>query len=736
MQTGKITHILTKLFLSAALLFLLFIILDSIFPLDIQRLNKPVSTAIYDKDHRLLRLKLSSDGFWRFRAQKEELPKLLKESVIAFEDRYFYHHFGINPFSIFRAIYHNATNRRIIGASTITMQVARMMYQRERTLTNKLVEIFNALQLEWHFSKEEILTHYFNLAPYGGNIEGVKSAAIFYFQKPLHELTISQIAILTSIPKNPNRNRPTRQKNLTKLRNRILTSLKHEKIITEEQLLRARKEPIRATLLKLPFHAPHFTNKIKITKSEIETTLDLDLQRFTLSRLKIQLEKLKDFNLHNAAALVIHNPTMQIVAYVGSANFFDTQHAGQNNGVTMIRSPGSTLKPFIYLRALEMGYITPNQQLYDSDLFLQGYRPKNFSKRYTGRISAKEALQYSLNIPAIMLNHILGKHALYELLKTAEITSLDHPKNYYGDAIALGGFGISLLDLTRLYSALANKGILKELNYTKLEHKRENIPLFSKEAAYLISEILSDVPRNRLGAYWESTKDLPKVAFKTGTSASSKDLLTIGYTPEYTAGVWFGNFNGEKTKNLTGRKSASEVVLDIFAYLNKRERLSWFEKPKKIITKKRCVDAIETQKCKTYIEDSLIEGITPSPPCRLIRPETVAFLIESREITDLSDLKNNPCYETWRAYNPVITTPDDQITIRQNSALPPQLNKIKLNCYSFEENQTIYWFIDHQKPLVSISGKPIYRYLKPGQHTIGCLDRAAKLQVHTITIKE
>jgi len=241
-------------------LFVLFLILDTLFPLDYQRLEKPSSTAIYDKNHKLLRLKLSSDGFWRFQAKPNKLPDLLKKSVITFEDRYFYYHFGINPFSIIRAIYHNATNRRIIGASTITMQVARMMYQRERTLTNKLIEIFNALQLEWHLSKEEILTHYFNLAPYGGNIEGVKSAAMFYFQKPLHELTISQIAILTSIPKNPNQNRPTRQKNLTKYRDKILTNLQNENVISKEQLLRAQKEPIASSLMKVPLQAPHFTD--------------------------------------------------------------------------------------------------------------------------------------------------------------------------------------------------------------------------------------------------------------------------------------------------------------------------------------------------------------------------------------------------------------------------------------------------------------------------------------------
>jgi len=186
----------------------LFLGVDHLVPLDIQKIDKQLSTRIYDKDGNLLRIKLSKDGYWRFYASKDEIPELLKKSVLSFEDRYFYHHFGINPIAIMRALWMNAHNKRMVGASTITMQVARMMYHRDRTVGNKLVEMFNALQLEWNYSKDEILTIYLNLAPYGGNIEGVETAAWFYFKKPLSELSISEIAILTTIPKNPNTNRP------------------------------------------------------------------------------------------------------------------------------------------------------------------------------------------------------------------------------------------------------------------------------------------------------------------------------------------------------------------------------------------------------------------------------------------------------------------------------------------------------------------------------------------------
>ena len=729
---------LKKIFLATIgvtlVLLLLFRLTDILFPLDKDRLTKPHSISIYDRNHHLLRLKLSSDGFWRFQAKTDEIPKRLKQSVIVFEDKYFYHHFGVNPFSILRALFHNLTHKHIIGASTLTMQVSRMMYQRERTLSNKLIEIFNALQLEYHYSKDEILRYYFNLAPYGGNIEGVKSAAMFYFQKPLRELSISQIALLTAIPKNPNANRPTKQKNLSLYRDKILVKLLKHRVITKEQYTRAKSESIAVKLLHTPFHAPHFTNQIKSNAQEINTTLDLSLQRFTLSRLRQQIKHLEAYDVHNSAAIIIENMTMQILAYVGSSDFFNTHNQGQNNGITMIRTPGSTLKPFIYARAFDSGFITPNQQLYDTDLFLQGYAPKNFNKHFTGRISAKEALQYSLNIPAVSLNHLLKEKSLYELLKLANIRSIDHPKAYYGDAIALGGCGISLMDLSLLYTALANGGLKKNASYTFETKQTKKIRLFSKESTYLVSDILADATRTTLSNYWESTQNMPKVAFKTGTSASAKDLLTIGYTPKYTVGVWFGNFDGHKTKDLTGLKSASQVVLDIFEHLNQQKRLLWFRKPKKIITQKRCVDAIIQKECQTKIYDQLIKGITPSLPCELIRPEIIAFLIKSRQITSLDELQTNRCYPTWKAYNPIITTPANKATITQNHLLPKELNKLKFNCYSFEQNQTIYWLIDTQKQIKTTSGKPLYLYLPEGKHEIGCLDQSAKLTIHKLDI--
>jgi len=712
--------------------FFLFILADFCFPLDKNRLQKPLSTLIYDKNHKLMRMKLSKDGYWRIRTKK--IPPLLKKSILFFEDRYFYYHFGINPFSVIRAFVQNLTGERTLGASTVSMQVARMMYKRSRTLKNKLIEMFNALQLEWHYSKDEILGFYLNLAPYGGNIEGIETAARFYFQKSLDELSVGEMAVLTTIPKNPNSNRPDRQKNLRAKRDRVLNLLCKNGVITKERLKRAKEEVIFSKKPKLPFFAPHFTSRDIFKTGEVVTTIDLSLQNHITSLLKKQLSLLKDFSVHNAAALVVNNLSSEVLAYIGSSDFFAP--LGQNDGVLMRRSPGSALKPFIYAKALDEGLITPKKKLFDIHLFLPSYIPQNFTKKFTGEITAKEALEYSLNIPAVMLNHLLKDDSLYDILKKAEIFSIDREKKYYGDAIALGGCGISLWEIASLYAALANGGVKKDFVFLKGQKETKEIKLFSKESSYIISDILSNAPRSEFSAYWESMKDKPKIAFKTGTSASSKDLLTIAYTPEYTVAVWFGNFDGSKTDNLTGLHSASYAAFDIFWYLNKKDKLSWFKKPKNVIKKEICTDAIEIKECRGKREDFVIKGVKRKFPCEILRPETLVYLLKSKRIKRVDDLKNHPCYQRYKNYKPLITSPQNGSSLVQNRDLPAFFKKTKLQCFSFDENQTIFWLIDNHPPKRAKSGEIYFEYLPTGYHQIGCLDAKADLTVHKIELKE
>ncbi len=316
----KITSRLCKprLWLGAVLLGLVgsiaaFGTLDTLFPLDRDRLYKPQATRVYDRHQRLVRMHLSADGFWRFRADPQEIPAVLSKAVITFEDRFFHWHCGVNPLSLARAAVHNLRHERLTGGSTITMQVARMMHRRPRTLTSKVVEIFNALQLEWHFSKAEILNFYLNLAPFGGNVEGVAAAARIYFDKPLKALSTAEIAVLTTVPKNPNANRPDRAVHLAAKRRRVIRTLERHAVITPDQALRAMAEPLLARRHAPVFTAPHFTDRVQAQSNlrpRIDTTLDRGLYAFVKQRLAEKVEQLAYLKVHNAAAVVIHNPSL------------------------------------------------------------------------------------------------------------------------------------------------------------------------------------------------------------------------------------------------------------------------------------------------------------------------------------------------------------------------------------------------------------------------------------------
>ncbi len=725
-----------RIFLALITLLLAIVILNHLYPLNTARLNKPKSTLIYDANHHLLSVKLSSDGFLRMELKKEELTPDIKKIVLGYEDQYFEQHFGVNPLALLRAVWFNVTNQRKIGASTITMQVARMMHHKSRTLSQKLVEMFQAFQLEWYYSKEEILRFYLNNAPYGGNVEGFASASFRYFNLPPSSLSLSQIAYLCAIPKNPNANRPKKGRNINVIKNKLLKRLWDLGLLSKEEYQRAIKEKIEVKINNLPNNIPHLARKIK-QEGEVETTIRLGLQKRIEHLLKLEMKRVEPFHIYNASTIVIDNKTMQIVAYVGSNDFYDNKHGGQNDGLRALVSPGSTLKPLVYARALEQGLITPQKRLFDVPLYIDGYKPTNYSKTYEGEVTATEALQRSLNIPAVELDRLLKHHSLYELLEEVNTRSLVHKKPYYGASLVLGGWGVSLKEDAELFAMLANGGVFQRASYLKnLSYPKQSVLM--PQACYLISNILADAPRPSFSATWEYLKDMPRIAFKTGTSAHAKDMLTIGYTPNYTVAVWFGNFSGASSKKHngvypSGIKIASPTLFKIFKLLGKQ---SWFREPKGIVTKTICQDAIQLGACKEQIKDQLIEKIPLKNECKTMRAEVLSYLQKQGVIKSIAELKSHPCYNEWKSYKPLITSPIHDKSYSYNKLLPSEFKKSKLECYSFEENQTIYWLIDNNEPIVGTSGKAIYRYLEPKRHTISCLDEGAKVRSIDVFIEE
>ncbi|MGF7493399.1 penicillin-binding protein 1C [Campylobacter concisus] len=707
-----------------ALMVAIFLILDQIYPLNLDALKKDEAKILLDKNGEIINMKLSSDGIWRF--HEKSFPNSLKQCVILFEDRYFYYHFGVNFASIFRAFFHNLRSDNRIGASTITMQVARMLEPSDRSYKNKIREIFRAFQLELHFSKDEILNLYLNLAPYGGNIEGAKAASFFYFGKELNELSYAQAALLSTIPKNPNKNRLDRVSNINALKNRVIKMLYKANLIDLSAFKRAQAEPFKNVRIRAVVNAGDYANvafKNQISKA----SLDLNLQKDMLKILKDAMFSLKAKNANNAAAVVIDNKKMSVVAFIGSHD--ERARDGKNSALNMKRNTGSTLKPFIYSLALDSGLITPNSQLIDTQIYVNEYVPKNFSNDFLGLVSAKDALNFSLNIPVINLDLKLKDNSLYELLE--KVNLVDENKEFYGSSIVLGSAEMSLLDLAHLYTIYANSGVYRPLEFAGKNYKNEdkNITLISPQSAYLTAKMMSEASRSYLKNAWQYAQNTPKIAFKTGTSANSRDLYAIGVDEDYTIAVWVGNFNAEKTDKLTGLNDVSKIVFDMFKLIAQKRNLSFMSEPEGIEKVPTCLDAFSFETCKKTALDDRIVGVKLQDKCESLRGEELEFLIKNGFLNK-DEVKNSPCAEVFKDKKPVFAYPynGEEIVTDEN------VTQIMLKCYAFLGDE-IYLKVDdlNFSKIENASEKRLDLTL--GEHTLKCLDQNSNQSEITIKLR-
>jgi len=710
--------------LSLALVVAIFLILDQIYPLNLDALKKDEAKILLDKNGEIINMKLSSDGIWRFHEQS--FPNSLKQCVVLFEDRYFYYHFGVNFASIFRAFFHNLRSDNRIGASTITMQVARMLEPGDRSYKNKIREIFRAFQLEIHFSKDEILNFYLNLAPYGGNIEGSKAASFFYFGKELNELSYAQAALLSTIPKNPNKNRLDRVSNINALKNRVIKMLYKANLIDLSAFKRAQAEPFKNVRIRAVVNASDYAN-IAFKNQISKASLDLNLQKDMLKILKDAMFSLKAKNANNAAAVVIDNKKMSVVAFIGSHD--ERARDGKNSALNMKRNTGSTLKPFIYSLALDSGLITPNSQLIDTQIYVNEYVPKNFSNDFLGLVSAKDALNFSLNIPVINLDLKLKDNSLYELLE--KVNLVDENKEFYGSSIVLGSAEMSLLDLAHLYTIYANGGVYRPLEFAGKNYKNEdkNITLISPQSAYLTAKMMSEASRSYLKNAWQYAQNTPKIAFKTGTSANSRDLYAIGVNENYTIAVWVGNFNAEKTDKLTGLNDVSKIVFDMFKITAQRQNLEFMSEPEGIEKVPTCLDAFSYETCKKTALDDRIVGVKLQDKCESLRGEELEFLIKNGFL-DKDEVKNSLCAEVFKDKKPVFAYPynGEEIVTDEN------VTQIVLKCYAFLGDE-IYLKVDdlNFSKIENASEKRLDLTL--GEHTLKCLDQNSNQSEITIKLR-
>lgn len=542
------------------------------------------SAAVLDRQGRLLRLALADDQRYRLRSRLDAISPAAIEATLLYEDRHFYRHPGVNPGSLLRALWSSYRSQgRPMGASTITMQLARMRFDlNTRTPAGKLVQIARAVQLERHYSKAEILEAYLNSAPYGGNIEGIGTASLIYFDKPAAALALPEALALAVIPQNPARRNPASASgypHMAAARRRLLARWAQAKPLDDETRAQfALPLAVRARS-QLPFHAPHFSESILASASDrrglVHTTLDLDRQSMLERQLARYVDRKRSLGIQNASAMLIDYPSMEVLAALGSADFFDPSIAGQVDGTRAKRSPGSTLKPFVYGLAMERGIIHPASLLKDAPTRFAAYTPENFDRGFMGPIKAKDALIASRNVPAIELLSRVGHVAFHEFLVDAGVRGLAAPE-HYGLAMILGGNELSMRELVTAYAMLANGGLLKPLRARAGEHKRPSDKrLLSAEASFLVLDMLRDNPRpgalNRRRSsaphgnesYGSGPYGKVPIAWKTGTSYAFRDAWSVGVFGPYVLAVWVGNFDGSANPAFVGRSAAAPLFFEI-----------------------------------------------------------------------------------------------------------------------------------------------------------------------------
>jgi len=564
--------------------FIGFSILILLIPLPSPLFNNDYSVVVLDKNNEILRAFLNKEDQWRFKEFKNfDIPYKLKQSIIYFEDRYFYKHIGFNPVSLVRAFFQNITKGRVVsGASTITMQVVRLSTKNKRNIFNKLIEILQAIKLEIKYSKDEILKFYVNNAPYGGNIIGYTAASLKYFNKLPEKLSWAQAATLAVLPNSPSLVSPNKFKNiLKKKRNKLLKKLYKNNVINKQTYDFSIMEPIVNRNVNFFKIAPHFSrfvkNKIK-NKFIIKTTIDSRLQKTTESLLEKYIEYLNSFGVNNGAVLVAEVNSGKIRAYVGSQKFFGKK-GSQVDGVQSPRSSGSILKPFLYALSIDKGLILPQTMLKDIPTYFGTFSPSNSNREYKGLVSAHDALRDSLNVPAVRLLNYTGLESFYGFLKNAGITTLFRTPTQYGLTLILGGAEVKLFDMVKLFRGLANRGYFMDLKFLKQNDTRSNYnKLLSPEACYMVLNILKDLRRPGAEYYWQQYDNKRPIAWKTGTSYGQRDAWAIGVNPDWVVGIWIGNFNGESNEKIMGAAVAGPLLFKIFEVLPQLSENKWFLK--------------------------------------------------------------------------------------------------------------------------------------------------------------
>lgn len=709
--------------------------------------NQKFSIAFRDRGGKLLRITLSGDEKYRVFVPINEISQNYIDSVIEKEDRYFRYHPGFNPISLVRAFYSTyVLKSQRLGASTITMQLVRLVYPLgTRTWAGKMEQLIRAVQLEMTHSKDQILEAYLNLVPFGGNIEGVGAASLIYFNKQALKLSAAESADLVRIPQWPKR----------------------------AAFLNAGSQSRR-----LPFHAPHLTEYLKSQfnlRGEVATTLDLEIQKKADGILKHYLDAKRAWGVTNGAILIADLNKMDVLAYIGSGDFNKNEISGQIDGTRVVRSPGSTLKPFLYGLALDQGLIHPRTLLRDTPRSFGSFDPENFDREFLGPVKADEALVYSRNVPAVWLFSKLSENSFYDILKTKTSIKVRDPE-HYGMSLPLGGIEFSLQDLVKMYGGLANLGMYRSLRFLKSENNQSSEKILSPEASYLVLQMLKKNPRTEGGNMEKLFPTQWPVAWKTGTSQSFRDAWTIGIAGKYIIGVWFGDFDRKVNAAYVGRDLAAPVFFQVVDYLRPTmgDGTAWQDSSNLNIQE---VDTctlsgqIAGPHCQHSKEKTkIISGVSPIEKCQVhqlwkvskssgkrlcagIREETIDEVVEVWPTDILALLKaagipkrRTPLMDSRCEFQGI--TNNDALEMQSpRQGLQYQLTfsgkvgttKIPFKANSFSDAKKLFWFVNNDFVAeTETGGVHIWEATKPGKYQVSVVDqygntKAAKFEVQLAT---
>jgi penicillin-binding protein 1C len=697
----------------------------------------PYSTVVTDSHGELLGARVAADGQWRF-PPRQSVPPRVAQCLVAFEDRRFRLHRGVDIVAVMRAALQNLRAGRVVsGGSTLTMQTIRLSRGERRTPGEKLVEMVLATRLERRASKDEILGLYASHAPFGGNVVGLDAAAWRYFGRSPEALSWAEAAMLAVLPNAPSAIHPGKGRTLLlKKRNRLLQRLRREGVITASDCELAVGEPLPDAPRPLPQTAPHVVSRAALLHpgERVATDIDKALQQRVEALAERRSDEFARQGIRNLAVLVVDLPTGRPVAYVGNVHFERDEAAGQVDIIRAPRSTGSILKPFLYEAMLDEGSLLPHTLLPDVPTNINGFAPQNFNRRYEGAVPASKALARSLNIPAVYALRQYGVAKLHDRLKQLGLTTLRREPSHYGLSLILGGGEATLWEVTRAYAAMG-----RTLLGLPPEEGRE---VFRAGSVWQTFEALTAVNRPE-ELDWRHIRSMQTVAWKTGTSYGFRDAWAVGVTPRYAVGVWVGNATGEGRPGLVGARTAGPVLFDVLGLL---PRSPWFSRPEGVFTE-AAVCRRSGRPAGRFCTD--VDTVLILPAGRRVEACTLHRQVGGRSWFVLPPVEEwyyrqyHPDYEVLPPDAPAHDRPSMQFIYPTAGArlhLPRQLDgspgRFTAELALTHPSSAVYWHLDDAYLTTTTDLHRLALQPPAGRHSLTAVDAAGHTVSVTFTVEE